>query len=64
MPNGRADRFLVVADVKPTASSAEADLFLPIEEGRDFEALWTLRGLLRGVTPEPGRRQQGRRCPC
>ena len=53
-PRGRADRTLVVADIKPTASSATADLFLPVEPGRDFEALWTLRGLVRGQAPEPG----------
>jgi formylmethanofuran dehydrogenase subunit B len=53
-PRGRADRFVVVADVTPTASAALADLFLPVEPGRDFEALWTLRGLVRGVPPAPG----------
>jgi formylmethanofuran dehydrogenase subunit B len=53
-PRGRADRTVVVADVRPTASSAAADIFLPIEPGRDFEALWTLRGLIRGLAPEAG----------
>jgi formylmethanofuran dehydrogenase subunit B len=53
VPAGRADRFLVVADVCPTASTAAADLFLPVEPGRDFEALWTLRGLVRGLPVEP-----------
>lgn len=47
-PRGRPDRTLIVADVKPTASSRAADVFLPIEPGGDFEALATLRGLLRG----------------
>jgi formylmethanofuran dehydrogenase subunit B len=46
---GRTGRTVVVADVKPTASSEAADLFLPVEPGRDFEALWTLRSLVRGV---------------
>ena len=49
---GRADRFLVVADVKPTASTELADLYLPVERGRDFEALWTLRSLVRGLPIE------------
>ncbi len=49
IPGGRADRALVVADVKPTASSEVADLFLPIEPGRDFEVLTTLRCLIRGI---------------
>ncbi|MFO0946719.1 MAG: formylmethanofuran dehydrogenase subunit B [Planctomycetota bacterium] len=51
---GRKDRFLVVVDVHPTASSACADLFMPIEPGRDFEALWTLRALVRGIPPGNG----------
>jgi formylmethanofuran dehydrogenase subunit B len=54
VPEGRAGRFIVVADVRPTASTAAANLFLPIEQGRDFEALWTLRGLVRGVLPAAG----------
>ncbi len=49
LPGGRADRTLVVADVKRTASTEEADLFLPIEVGRDFEVLTVLRSLVRGV---------------
>ena len=53
IPRGRADRTLVVVDAKPTATSEQADWFLPIEEGRDLEAFWTLRGLLRGIEPEP-----------
>ncbi len=51
---GRAARTLVVADVQRTASTDAADLFLRIEPGRDYEALWTLRGLVRGVQPSPG----------
>jgi formylmethanofuran dehydrogenase subunit B len=46
---GRSDRTLVVADVKSTATSDEADLYLPIEPGGDFEALTTLRNLVRGI---------------
>jgi formylmethanofuran dehydrogenase subunit B len=49
VPGGRADRTLVVVDVKPTATTEVADLFLPIEPGNDFEVLTTLRSLLRGV---------------
>lgn len=49
VPLGRPGRTLVVADVKPTASTEVADLFLPVEPGRDFEALWTLRALVRGA---------------
>ncbi len=44
----------MVVDVRPTATSGRADLFLQVEPGRDFEVLWTLRGLIRDQTPEPG----------
>jgi formylmethanofuran dehydrogenase subunit B len=54
VPEGRAGRFIVVADIQPTPSTAAADLFLPIERGCDFEVLWTLRGLVRGLSPAPG----------
>ncbi len=53
IPGGRADRTLVVADVKPTATTELADVFLPIEPGRDFEALTTLRNLVRGLPVNP-----------
>jgi formylmethanofuran dehydrogenase subunit B len=54
LPGGRQDRTVVVVDVRPTETSAAADLFIQVEPGRDFEALWTLRSLLQGQTPLPG----------
>lgn len=54
IPRGRADRTLVVADVRPTPTTELADIFVPVEPGRDFEALWTLRALVRGVPVDPG----------
>ena len=54
LPGGRSDRTVVVVDVRPTASSARADVFVQVEPGRDFEVLWTLRGLIRGDEPTPG----------
>jgi formylmethanofuran dehydrogenase subunit B len=48
LPRGRAERVLVVADVKRTATAERADFFLPVEKGRDFEVLTTLRLLIRG----------------
>jgi len=48
VPNGRADRYVLVVDSAPTASSAIADEFLQIEKGSDFEVLWTLRALVKG----------------
>jgi formylmethanofuran dehydrogenase subunit B len=52
VPGGRRDRTLVVVDVMPTATSQQADVFIPVEAGGDFEFLWALRGLLRGQQPE------------
>ena len=54
VPRGRADRTLVVADVQRTPTAELADLYVPVEPGRDFEALWTLRALMRGAAPEQG----------
>ena len=51
VPNGRADRTVIVVDVEPTATSAIADLFISVKPGTDFDALWTLRRLLRGQQP-------------
>jgi formylmethanofuran dehydrogenase subunit B len=48
VPAGRTDRTVIVADVKRTASTEAADAFLPMKPGKDFEALTTLRCLLRG----------------
>ncbi len=50
-PGGRSDRTLVVVDTKRTATSDLADIVLNIEPHQDFEALWTLRGLLQGIDP-------------
>jgi formylmethanofuran dehydrogenase subunit B len=54
LPGGRQDRTVVVIDIQPTETSAAADLFIQVEPGRDFEALWTLRMLLQGQAPLPG----------
>lgn len=54
LPHGRRDRTVVVVDRHATQTSREADLFIPIEPGRDFEAIWTLRALIRGLLKEPG----------
>jgi formylmethanofuran dehydrogenase subunit B len=49
IPNGRADRSIVVVDAKPTATSALADLFMQVPRNRDFDVIWALRQLLRGI---------------
>jgi len=46
--NGRQDRTVVVVDVRPTASTRVADLFLQIQPGSDYEVLTTLRALVQG----------------
>lgn len=53
LPNGRRDRTVIVVDVRPTATTADADLFLPIRPGKDFEALWALRQLVKEIEPAP-----------
>lgn len=53
-PRGRADRTLVVIDSKRTQTSELADVVFDMQPQQDFEALWTLRSLLRGIEPEPG----------
>jgi len=49
IPHGRADRKIVVLDSRRSRTAEEADWFLPMTEGRDFEVLWTLRALIKGV---------------
>jgi formylmethanofuran dehydrogenase subunit B len=51
VPNGRRSRTIVVVDSHRTASSDQADLFVKVEPDRDFNALWTLRSLVRGIDP-------------
>ncbi len=48
---GRADRYVVVVDIQPTATSEQADVFLQIKPQADFEALWVLRALTRNFIP-------------
>jgi formylmethanofuran dehydrogenase subunit B len=49
IPRGRKDRYCVLVDVRKTESATAADLFIQIKPGKDFEALWTLRALAKGV---------------
>jgi formylmethanofuran dehydrogenase subunit B len=53
LPNGRRDRTVIVLDHAPTATAREADLFFQTQAGRDFEALWALRALVRGLPATP-----------
>ena len=51
IPNGRADRTVIVIDSERTQTAEAADQFLSVEPGSDFELIWTLRSLLRGDPP-------------
>ncbi len=48
-PGGRADRQLIVVDVESTETAEIADTFIQIQPGGDFELIWTLRAILRGL---------------
>lgn len=49
VPNGRKDRTVVLVDVRRSKSAPAADIFLQIRPRKDFEALWALRALVKGV---------------
>ena len=49
VPRGRADRELIVIDTRETATSELADLFVRLPAESDFDVIWALRQLLRGI---------------
>ncbi len=53
LPNGRKDRTCVIVDVRRTKSAKAADIFIQIKPKKDFEALWTLRALAKGIELDP-----------
>ncbi len=53
-PNGRKDRTVFVVDVRPTGSSKQADHFLQVDVGADYEVLTALRSLVKGNDLAPG----------
>ena len=52
IPEGRKGRKVVVIDVRPTASSRMADIFLQVTPGHDFEIASVLRAMLKGLKLE------------
>ncbi len=48
-PQGRKDRTVVVVDVRPTLTARNADIFLQLRPGSDYEVLITLRAMLKGA---------------
>ena len=53
IPNGRKDRYCVMVDVRKTKSAKAADQFIRVKPRSDFEALWTLRALSKGIELDP-----------
>ena len=53
IPRGRKDRYCVLVDVRKTKSARAADLFIQIKPRKDYEALWALRALAKGVELDP-----------
>jgi formylmethanofuran dehydrogenase subunit B len=53
VPNGRKDRTVVLVDVRKSKTAPAADIFLQIKPRKDFEALWALRALVKGVKLDP-----------
>jgi len=49
VPRGRADRHVIVIDSETTATSRLADTFVKIPRDADFEVIWAIRQLLRGI---------------
>jgi len=49
VPRGRKDRTAVLVDVRKTKTANAADIFIQIKPRRDFEGLWTLRALAKGL---------------
>jgi formylmethanofuran dehydrogenase subunit B len=44
---------MVLVDVRKTKSAKAADIFIQIKPRKDFEGLWTLRALAKGVELDP-----------
>jgi formylmethanofuran dehydrogenase subunit B len=49
VPRGRADRHVIVIDSEENETASAADTFIKIRRGADFDVIWALRQLLRGI---------------
>jgi len=49
VPRGRADRHVIVIDSEENETAGAADTFIKIRRGADFDMIWALRQLLRGI---------------
>jgi formylmethanofuran dehydrogenase subunit B len=52
VPRGRADRTVVIV-AAPGTTGVDADLIVGLKPGRDFELLWALRALVKGLALDP-----------
>ncbi|MDA0833876.1 MAG: formylmethanofuran dehydrogenase subunit B [Planctomycetota bacterium] len=53
LPKGRKDRTAMLVDVRKTKSAKAVDIFLQIKPRSDFELLWAMRGLAKGIDVDP-----------
>jgi formylmethanofuran dehydrogenase subunit B len=51
IPAGRSGRTVIVVDTEKTESAEQADAFFQIREDSQFETLWMLRALVKGIEP-------------
>lgn len=51
-PQGRKDRKVVVIDVRPTPTSKNADIFIQVTPGQDYEIVQVLRALIHNIRLE------------
>ena len=49
-PNRKKDRTIVLVDVRKTKSAGVADILIRPKPGKDFEVLWALRALVKGIS--------------
>jgi formylmethanofuran dehydrogenase subunit B len=50
VPGGRDGRHVVVVDVEPTSTSEIADTFVHVQRGQDFDLIWALRAIVKGIS--------------
>lgn len=55
VPRGRSGRSVIVADAQRTATAERADLFVRVPAEKQFESLWALRAIVRGVSLDASR---------
>jgi formylmethanofuran dehydrogenase subunit B len=49
VPHGRQDRQIIVIDSELTDTARLADTYVPLQRDTDFELIWALRQILRGI---------------